>query len=107
MRKIIPRNKRVHYRVIVRYGTTRPLEFRSFIANISDAGVYLRTNRVFKPGTLLLMTIETKDDAIECEGFVRWAKKVPPGLERITRCGMGIKFTKVPVELLEIYRDKL
>jgi Tfp pilus assembly protein PilZ len=107
MKKIIPRNKRVHYRVIVRYGTTRPLEYRSFIANISDTGVYLRTNRVLKPGTLLLMTIETNGENFHCEGFVRWARKVPPGLERIARCGMGIKFTKVPEGLLEIYRSKL
>ncbi|MEE9542935.1 MAG: PilZ domain-containing protein [Thermodesulfobacteriota bacterium] len=107
MRKIIPRSKRVPFRVIVRYGSSMPPEYSSFIANISDTGVYLKTNRVFKPGTLLFMTIETDEKSFECEGIVSWARRVPPGLERITRCGMGIRFTKVPDELLKIYKEKL
>ena len=95
------------FRVIVRYGSSKPPEFSSFIANISDTGVYLKTNRVFRPGTLIFMTIEDNEENFNCEGIVSWARRVPPGLERITRCGMGIKFTMVPEGLLKIYNEKL
>ncbi len=107
MRKRIPRNKRVPFRFIVRYGTSRPLEYMSFIADLSDTGLYLKTNRVYKPGTHIYMTIEVYEDSYDCEGTVRWAKRVPPGLERLTRCGMGIKFIKVPQGLLDIYMKKV
>jgi Tfp pilus assembly protein PilZ len=107
MRKRIPRNKRVPFRFIVRYGMSRPLGFRSFIADLSDTGLYLSTNRVFNPGTHVYMTIEVYDESFDCEGTVKWAKRVPPGLERITRCGMGIEFTTVPQRLLDIYMKKV
>ena len=107
MRKRIPRNRRVPFRYIVRYGLTRALECKSFVADISDTGLYLKTNRVFKPGSRIYMTIEIHKELFECEGEVRWAKRVPPGLERIARCGMGIKFSKVPQGLIDIYKGKL
>jgi hypothetical protein len=53
------------------------------------------------------MAIEVHKESFDCEGSVRWAKRVPPGLERIARCGMGIKFLKVPQGLLDIYKAKL
>ena len=95
------------FRFIVRYGKSRPLEFRSFIADLSDTGVYLKTNRVFDPGTHVYMTIEVYEDSFDCEGTVRWAKRVPPGLERLTRCGMGIEFSMIPQGLLDIYKVKI
>ncbi len=107
MRKRIPRSKRVPFRFIVRYGTSKPLAFMSYVADMSDTGVYLKTNRVFNPGTHVYMTIEVYEDSYDCEGTVRWAKRVPPGLERITRCGMGIEFNNVPQELLDIYKNKI
>ena len=107
MRKRIPRNKRVPFRFIVMYGKTKPLEYKSYIADLSDTGVYLKTNRVFDPGTHIYMSIEVHNESFECEGMVRWAKRVPPGLERVTRCGMGIKFKEVPQGLIDIYKGKI
>ena len=103
----IPRNKRVPFRVIVRYGPERPPKFNSFITDFSDTGVYLKTNRVFKPGTNLLMTIEVEGVSYDCEGIVSWSKKVPRGMERFSKSGMGIRFSTLPKELLDIYVEKL
>lgn len=107
MRKRVPRNKRVPFRYVVCYGEARPLEFRSYTADLSDTGLYLKTNRVFIPGTHILMTIEVHKESYDCEGTVRWARRVPPGLERVARCGMGIRFSKVPRALIEIYKGKI
>ncbi len=102
-----PRNKRVPFRVIVRYGLERPPKLNSFITDFSDTGVYLKANRVFKPGTNLFMTIEVNGVSYECEGVVSWSKKVPRGMERSAKSGMGIKFSSLPDELLELYNEKL
>ncbi|MBE9531628.1 MAG: PilZ domain-containing protein [Proteobacteria bacterium] len=103
----IPRNKRVPFRVLVKYGLARPLQFNSFITDISDSGVYLKANKVFKPGAKLLMTIEVNGDSFDCEGTVSWSKKVLPGMERSLKSGMGIRFSLIPKELLSIYTEKL
>ena len=107
MRERRPGNKRVPFRFIVRYGVSRPLEYRSFIADFSDTGVYLKTNRILNPGTHILMTIEINKTPYDCEGIVKWAKRVPDGHERITKCGMGIEFSKISQELLDIYNAKI
>ena len=101
------RNKRIPFRVIVRYGLERPLQLNSFITDFSDTGVYLKTNRVFKPGTKLLMSIEVSGISYDCEGIVSWSKKVPRGMERLVKNGMGIRFSALPKELLDIYVGKL
>ena len=103
----VPRNKRVPFRVLVRYGLERPLQFNSFITDFSDTGVYLKANKVFKPGESLLMTIEVNGDSYDCEGTVSWSKRVPQGFERSIKSGMGIRFSSLPKQLLDIYVEKL
>ncbi|MBE9531629.1 MAG: PilZ domain-containing protein [Proteobacteria bacterium] len=107
MKKRVLRNRRVPFRFIIMYGIKRPLEYRSFTADISDTGLFVKTNRVFTPGTRIYMTIKVHNNNFDCEGMVRWAKRVPPGLERVARCGMGIKFSTVPQGLLNIYKEKI
>lgn len=103
----VDRNKRIPFRVIVRYGLEKPPKLNSFITDFSDTGVYLKANRVFKPGTNLFMSIEVNGTSYECEGVVSWSKKVPRGMERSAKSGMGIRFSSLPKELIDIYTEKL
>jgi len=103
----IERNKRVPFRVLVRYGPENPPQFNSFIADFSGTGVYLKTNRVFSPGTKLFITVEVNGTKYACEGVVSWSKRVPRGMERTAKNGMGIKFTLLPQELSALYFEKL
>ncbi|MEE9542934.1 MAG: PilZ domain-containing protein [Thermodesulfobacteriota bacterium] len=103
----IDRNKRVPFRVLVRYGPENPPKFNSFITDFSDTGVYLKTNTVFRPGTNLFLTIEVDGVKYDCEGVVSWSKRVPRGMERSSKNGMGIKFTTLPDELSSLYIEKL
>lgn len=103
----IERNKRVPFRVLVKYGPENPPQFNSFITDFSDTGVYLKSNRVFSPGTKLFMTVEVNGTKYDCVGVVSWSKRVPRGMERSTKNGMGIKFTSLPQELSDLYVEKL
>ncbi len=103
----VERKKRVPFRVLVRYGPEDPPKFNSFITDFSDTGVYLKANRVFSPGTNLFMTVEVDGNKFNCEGVVSWSKKVPRGMERTAKSGMGIRFSSIPKELLDIYTERL
>jgi Tfp pilus assembly protein PilZ len=101
------RSKRVPFRNTIHFGPHRPPEHTSFIIDLSDSGVGLKTNRVFKPGTKIYMSIETPDKGFEAEGVVVWAKRVTPRMVQLVKTGMGVKFTHVDHELLHIYEEKL
>jgi hypothetical protein len=53
------------------------------------------------------MVIETADRSYEAEGVVAWSNKVPSKPARIAKKGMGIKFTHVDPELVDLYEEKL
>ncbi|MBI5560812.1 MAG: PilZ domain-containing protein [Deltaproteobacteria bacterium] len=98
---------RIVFRYTVRYGPRKPPEFVSFVTNLSDTGLCIKTNNVFSPGTHIYMVIELPGNlSFNAEGTVMWAKKAPPGLVRHVKNGMGIKFTQVDDGLLTIYRTK-
>ncbi len=100
-------SKRIPFRNNVRYGHTNPPQSISFITNLSDTGLYIKTNKIFVPGTKLFLLIETGEGRFEAEGIVIWAKKAPPHLVRHIKSGMGIQFTRVASELIELYRTKI
>jgi len=99
-------SKRVPFRSNIRYGITDPPEHTSFIMDFSDTGVYIKTNRLFTPGTKLYLLINTPHGQFKACGIVVWAKKAPPHLVRHMKSGMGIQFTSVEKGLIELYRDK-
>ncbi len=99
-------SKRVAFRNVVRFGPKNPPEFTSFLLDLSDTGVCIKTNNIFRPGTKLYLSIEVDGRAYGAEGVVMWAKKAPPGLVRHVKNGMGVKFTKVDEELIELYKKK-
>ena len=100
-------SKRVPFRSIVKYGPFPPPEHTSFVVDLSDTGVGIRTNKVFKPGTELHMNFEL-DEKTTCRavGIVQWAKTAPAELARMIKTGMGIRFTHMEKELLALYRKK-
>ena len=93
---------RARKRVMVRYGVGHP-EKTGFTKNISPTGVYIKTNAVFAPGTMLQMEIELGTRKISMWGQVVWAKRVPPQLAHVLDCGMGVRFVDPGPEWTEHY----
>jgi hypothetical protein len=73
---------------------------------MSDTGICIKTNNVFPPGTKVHISVDVDGDLFKAEGVVMWAKIVPPGLVRMIKNGMGIKFTNMEPELLSYYNRK-
>jgi len=92
---------------MVKYGPTEKREHTSFLTDMSDTGLCIKTNTVYRPGTKIFMSVEVEDKEYPAEGIVMWAKIVPPQLVRVTKNGMGIQFTFVDMELLEYYYARL
>jgi len=79
----------------------------SFITDISEGGVCLKTNTVFAPGTEVCLVITIEKISYEIEGVVAWGNKVPPAIAHQVKGSMGIRFTEVNKELLDLYNEKL
>jgi hypothetical protein len=100
------RTKRFAFRHTLYLGRWRPPEHKSFAKDFSDKGIGLKTYMAFNPGTRLYMSIKTDDKIYKADGFVVWIKKVPPGLVQLIKTDMGIKFTHVDQELVDLYEEK-
>jgi len=79
-------------RLKVRFGVEQPKRM-AFTDDITDTGLFITTSTPEKPGTRIMLEIETPTgDTIKCQGQVRWARKIPPNLLRVaTKGGMGVK----------------
>jgi Tfp pilus assembly protein PilZ len=99
--------KRLPLRYTVHYGPKNPPEHSALATEFSDQGVFLKTNDVYGQGTKLYLIFEIDDKRYEAEGIVVWAKKAPPRLVRVVKNGMGIKFTSISQELVDLYKKKL
>lgn len=97
---------RVPFRNVVRFGHEKPVSIFSYIVDLSDTGMFLKTVKVYKPGSRLFLEIDTEEETIEVEGVVAWAKRVPPNLLNVAKGGMGIKFIKIESKLIEYYNNK-
>ncbi len=100
-------SERIAFRSIVMYGDTRPPEKMSYMIDLSESGICIKTNTVYKPGTKLYMSIEVDDRSFDATGIVQWAKKVPPRLINLVKCGMGVKFLEVDRRLLNHYNMRV
>ena len=97
--RIAPRSRR---RLMVRYGVNGP-EKTGFTGNVSETGLYLRTNAVFAPGSMLQVEIAFPERNWVLWGRVVWAKKVPPQLAHVLDCGMGVCFVDPPEDWHDFY----
>ena len=94
--------KRAKSRLMVRFGETVPNKV-GFTANISESGLYLRTNSVFRPGSTIQLAVQFPDRTFTFWGGVVWAKQVPPQLAHILECGMGIRFIDPGADWAKFY----
>jgi hypothetical protein len=105
---IDPKDKRARHRtrrrVMVRYGVERP-EKTAFTQNLSEGGLYLKTNSVFAPGTVLQLELEFPDRKFSLWARVVWAKQVPPQLAHVLDCGMGLSLIEPPPEWAAFYAE--
>lgn len=60
--------------------------------SLSEGGMFINTNEVYKVGTRLLIKIEFPDGTVTHHGEVVWAIGVPEHLRGSMVCGMGIRF---------------
>jgi len=98
---------RVNIRSTVYYGTTGDTPHTAFMVDLSDTGICIKTNNVYKPGTKVFVKIDTKEEVYKAEGIVAWAKKVPPRLATLVKNGMGIRFTTIDRGLVDLYRNRV
>jgi hypothetical protein len=95
---------RAKKRVMVRYGLEKP-DRTGFTKNVSETGLYIKTNNVLKPGLTIQIEIHFPDRKFSMWARVVWAKKVPPQLAHVLECGMGICFIDPSPEWVEYFRS--
>ena len=82
---------RARRRVMVKYGLSTADKI-AFTKNLSETGLFLQTNQVFKPGTTIHVQIQFPQETFSMWAQVVWAKVVPPQLAHVLECGMGVHF---------------
>lgn len=88
-------------RLKVRFGVEEPNRM-AFLGNASTEGAWIITGQPEPVGSLLRICIFLPDgEEVLIRGRVRWAKKIPPNLIRLSKnAGMGIKFTQFDAGLV-------
>ena len=100
-------SKRIGFQAAVLFGPEKPPRHWACITNISDTGIFIKTNLVFKEGKKLYITVKDGKGDYEMEGTVMRAKKIPPAFAREGMSGMGVELSKYDEDLLALYREKL
>jgi hypothetical protein len=92
---------RVARRLFIRFGPEQAVNI-GFTGDISLTGVFIKTNTMFAPGSILKLEIELPDSKIlHLKGTVMWAKRVPATLVRhIKKSGMGVKIVQPPEDYI-------
>jgi Tfp pilus assembly protein PilZ len=94
---------RAKRRLMVKFGTSAA-DKTAFTKNVSETGLFVQTNSVFKPGTTIQVTIQFPDNSFSMWARVIWAKAVPPQLAHVLECGMGVCFIDPSAEWLKHFR---
>jgi hypothetical protein len=88
---------------MIRFGT--PVADKiAFTRNISESGMYIQTNGVFKPGTIVQVQLELDGREFTLQARVLRAKRAPARLARFAGVGMGVRFVDPGPEWIEHYR---
>jgi hypothetical protein len=92
MDRVLNRKKK---RLTVRFGR-EAAEKLGFTEDISRTGIFLKTAQILQPGSPIKIELEVgRDEVVQLEGTVVWAKKVPPELIRLVKkSGMGVRITR-------------
>jgi Tfp pilus assembly protein PilZ len=97
-------NTRTRKRLMVKFGTNKT-DRTGFSKNISETGLLIGTNQVFKPGTTIQVEIQFPERTVSMWAKVVWAKMVPPQLAHVLECGMGVCFVEAPQDWLEFFQN--
>ena len=89
---------------MVRFGT-QVADRTGFTKDVSETGLFIRTNGVSRPGTTVQVELQFPDRSFRLWARVVWAKKVPAQLAHILDCGMGVCFIDPPADWLEYCRE--
>lgn len=106
-------SKRVSCQKVVEFGLIRfgpppdPPRYKGYVVDLSDGGLFIKTDRVFKAGIRLSLEIKDGGKSYSMQGTVSNSKKVPPAMEDTVKSGMGIMISNLDPELLRMYRDKV
>jgi Tfp pilus assembly protein PilZ len=98
------KTERARKRVMVKYGTD-VADTTGFTKNLSETGLFIGTNKVYKPGTTIQVDLQFPDRSFSMWARVVWAKKVPAQLAHVLECGMGVCFVEPPQEWVEYYNS--
>ena len=107
------KSKRVSYEKPVEFGLVRfgpppdPPKYLGQVVDLSKDGIFIKTDRVFKPGISLSIEIQDGDRCFKVAGRVANANKVPPAMAGKLKSGMGIIISNPDPELLDLYKDKI
>lgn len=85
------RHDRVPARLTVGYGPSS-VQRQGDVESISEGGMYINTNDVYKVGTRLVLHIAFPERTVTQFGEVVWAIRVPEHMRQSMICGMGIRF---------------
>lgn len=97
------REKRVHRRLMVRFGVAA-LDKTAYTKNISEAGLFIHTNSVLKPGTTIQVQIQFPDRTFVHWATITWGMQAPPQLAHVVGCGMGARFLDPGQEWIDYFR---
>jgi hypothetical protein len=86
---------RVKKRVTVRYGR-EAADRLGFTEDLSPSGIFVKTAQIMPPGSTIRIDMELgRDELVQVEGTVVWAKKVPQELTRLVKkSGMGVRIKR-------------
>ena len=93
---------RIARRLFIRFGLDDVLNI-GFTGDLSITGIFIKTNTIFAPGSILTLEMELPDSKIvHLKGTVMWARRVPPSLVRhIKKGGMGVRVLQPSEEYLK------
>jgi type IV pilus assembly protein PilZ len=97
-------DRRVHQRfdtaIAVDYASGETFLF-AYLTNISEMGIFIRTNEPLKVGTRLRLRFQVDDgDPLVLDGEVTWINPYRPNGENINP-GMGVRFIQLTAERRE------
>jgi uncharacterized protein (TIGR02266 family) len=77
---------------------------KAFADNLSEGGLFIRTNAVLPVGSQINIEIELPQRTVQQSGEVMWAIKVPDHQKDILVCGMGIRFLQTDPGWTALFR---
>lgn len=99
--------KRVPFRVPVKFGINGNCSSSGLAIDLSDTGMYIKTNTVYPPGTTLDIEVIHDEKKFYAIGTIVWAKKVPPNLMYSNiKAGIGILFKNLDNEFKSFILQK-